>query len=190
MSTPVSKPKKRLNREGWLHAALDLLAAEGIGSVTIDGIAHGLNITRGSFYHHFENRQDLLTAMLEYWMQRWTVEIHDSIKVLDLNPEIALMSLIKLIRAEKAAARDAAVRAWALGDKLASQYVRQADKVRLDYIRSLFEAIGFEGNELESRARMFLYYEAFEPMMLEKSDPKTEKNLIALRHRLLTNRSK
>ena len=46
--------------------------------------------------------------------------------------------------------------------------------------------MGFEGNELESRVRLFLYYEVFESMMFDKPSAKTEDALIEFRHQLLT----
>lgn len=180
------KQKKRLRRDDWFLAALQLLANEGIGSVTVDGLAGRLGITRGSFYHHFENRQDLLTAMLDYWIQEWTLDIRENVSALGLDPKTTLLALIKMIRHRKAADYDAAVRAWALSDSLAAKYVRQADEARLAYIISLFKAAGFKGLDAENRTRLFLYYEAFEPMMFAPPDPKAEDKLIELRHAILT----
>ena len=180
-----SSPKRRLNREDWLSAGLQLLSEKGIGSVTIDRLAARLGITRGSFYHHFENRKDLLTDMLEYWIKAWTLRIRDDMSALGLEPETTLLGLIKMIRHRGAANHDAAVRAWAMSDPLAADYVRRADSERLAYVKSLFEAAGFEGLELESRARMYLYYEAFEPMMFAEQEAELEQALIEFRHGLL-----
>ena len=66
--------------------------------------------------------------------------------------------------------------------------MKRADEVRLEFIKGQFQELGFKGADLENRARLFLYYEAFEPMMFAKSDPDTAKKLIKLRHELLTKR--
>jgi len=47
-------------------------------------------------------------------------------------------------------------------------------------------AAGLHGLDLGNRARLFLCYEAFEPIMFAKSKPEAEDALIELRHRLLT----
>jgi AcrR family transcriptional regulator len=178
--------RRNLGREDWVREAFDLLAKQGIGAISIDALASRLKITRGSFYHHFENRRDLLIAILEYWFQAWTLEIREGVSSLGLDPRTTLMALINTIRSRGAADYDAAIRAWALNDELAADYVKRADEMRLGFITELFHEVGFRGADLENRARLFLYYEAFEPMMFAKSDPDADGNLVKLRHELLT----
>ncbi len=112
MNNP-SKPKQRLSRNSWLEVALELLQDEGINAVTVDALALQLGITRGSFYHHFKNRNDLSKEMLEYWKEKWTVEIRDDIASLGLDGLQSLTALMNLIRHRKSADYDSAVRAWA-----------------------------------------------------------------------------
>ncbi|MFA9476584.1 MAG: TetR/AcrR family transcriptional regulator [Filomicrobium sp.] len=181
-----SKPNKRLSRDDWLLAGLQLLRKEGIARVTVDRLAAELGITRGSFYHHFKNRRDLLKDMLDYWIREWTLAVIDDVKALGLEPRTTLLALIKMIRHRSAADYDAAVRAWALNDPLPAKYVRQADKERLTYIKSLLGEAGFKGLDLENRARLLLYYEAFQPMMFAKPKAEDEDALTELRHRLLS----
>ncbi len=182
-----SKPRtRRLTREDWLSESMQVLAKEGIAAVKVDRLAKRLGCTRGSFYHHFKDRRELLVSMLEHWIRTWSLDIRDAISVLELDPKTTLRALIKLIRKRKAADFDATIRAWALSDPLAADFVRRADEIRLEYIKSLFKAAGFEGLELENRARLFLYYEAFEPMMFERQSAKKEDALIDRRLEFLT----
>ena len=178
-------PRVRLGRKDWLMAALEVLAHEGIAAVTIDKLAKQLDITRGSFYHHFKGRDDLLIAMLDYWIGKWTLDVREQVKALGLDPANMLQALSRTIRHNRAAHYDAAVRAWALHHSMAIDYLRKADIARLEYIKTLFSAAGFEGIELENRARLFLYYEAFDPMMTLHLDPAEEDELIKLRVELL-----
>ena len=69
MNSP-SKPKPRLSRNSWLEVALELLQNDGINAVTVDALAIQLGITRGSFYHHFKDRNDLSKEMLDYWKEK------------------------------------------------------------------------------------------------------------------------
>jgi AcrR family transcriptional regulator len=181
----VSKIKIPLTREDWLNAAIHTLFESGIGSISIVQLANTLEVTRGSFYHHFTDREDLLRAMLNHWEKKWTVDIREEIRSLELPPGEKLLALVQSIRNNKAADYDAPFRAWALHDPLARAALKAVDAFRLDYIRSLFEAAGFVGLDAENRARLLLYYEMSDPAFFVARDPDTEDRLIEKRLSLL-----
>ena len=185
MNNP-SKPKSRLSRNSWLEVALELLQNDGINAVTVDALAIQLGITRGSFYHHFKDRNDLSREMLDYWKQKWAVEIREDVASLGLDGLQSLTALGNLIHHRKAADYDTAVRAWAIHDEQAREIVREADKIRLDFIRSQFEKIGFKGLDLENRSRLFLYYAMTEPAFFDSPDKKTAQKLDQVRLNFLT----
>lgn len=56
-------------------AALRALARGGVAAVSVDGLAGELDITRGSFYWHFKDREALLVAAVEFWEQRATADL-------------------------------------------------------------------------------------------------------------------
>ena len=180
-----ANPKPRLTRSDWVNAGIEMLAEEGIGAVKVERLASKLGITRGSFYHHFRDREALLREMLDYWAQQWTYSIRDEISALDLEPATALLALMKAIRSKKAASFDAPFRAWALHDPLALEVIKRVDEERLGFIQSWFEALGFEGMEAENRARLYLYYEMSEPAMFAAQSAEMEEQLILERHRFL-----
>jgi AcrR family transcriptional regulator len=181
-----TQSKPRLTRQNWIDAAMELLAVAGIGAVTVDRLASNLNITRGSFYHHFSDREDLLRAVLEHWAEQWTYAIRDQVTVLGLDPGTTLLALMKAIRSYGAGEYDAPFRAWALHDPLAREVVKRVDEVRLSFIRGQFEALGFTGLEAENRARLFLYYEMAAPAMFAGPTPEQDEQLLLERHRFLT----
>jgi len=178
--------KKRLTRSDWLDAALKTLERSGIGAVTVEGLAATLQVTRGSFYHHFRDRRHLLDEMLQYWAKHWTYDVPPKVRALGLDPQGELLALSRAIREGNAAGHDAAFRAWALHDHQARNVVRQVDEFRLSFIRSLFEAIGFEGSDAENRARLFLYYEMSEPGVFARQSKDLGERLVIERHRFLT----
>ena len=63
----MDRPVNTLTRENWIDFALQRLTEEGIDKVTITGLARELSVTKGSFYWHFKDRDDLLQAMLTRW---------------------------------------------------------------------------------------------------------------------------
>lgn len=181
----VSESKSPLTREDWLVIAIQTLFESGIGSISVVQLANTLGVTRGSFYHHFSDREDLLCAMLDHWEKKWTVEVREKVSALELSPVETLRALIRFIRERKAAVFDAPFRAWALHDPLARNTLERVDTFRLAYIKNQFEALGFTGIDAENRARMLLYYEMSDPAFFSSQNPETETQLIDARLRLL-----
>jgi AcrR family transcriptional regulator len=181
-----AKAKPRLGRQDWIDAAINELAKSGIGSVTIENLASRLEITRGSFYHHFSDRQELLKDMLDYWADRWTFSVSDQVASLGLDPSNTLLALLRMIRSNRAAELDAPMRAWALHDPMAQEVLAEVDKARLDLIRQQFIALGFEGLDAENRARLFLYYEMAASAMFDQYSDEVREKLLVERHRFLT----
>jgi AcrR family transcriptional regulator len=181
-----TQPKPRLTRQDWIEAAIELLTEAGIGAVSVERLGTKLDVTRGSFYHHFADREDLLRAMLNYWAQRWSYAVRQQIAALGLDPSTTLFALMKAIRNNRAADYDAPFRAWALHDPLARAVVEQVDQARLEFIRAQFEALGFTGFNAENRARLYLHYEMAAPAMFAGPTPEQDEQLLVERHRFLT----
>ena len=184
--TGNTQPRQRLTRQDWINAALQLLSEAGIGAVSVEQLATSLGITRGSFYHHFTDREDLLRALLEYWAKRWTYEVRDQLAALGLDAGTMLLALMRAIRGNRAADYDAPIRAWALHDPMARDVLQEVDEVRLEFIRSQFEGLGFAGLDAENRARLFLYYEMAAPGVFPPLSPEEDDALLVERHRFLT----
>jgi AcrR family transcriptional regulator len=180
------RARRRLNRNDWLSQAWEAFVSGGIGAVSVNDLARQLDVTRGSFYHHFADRHDLLQELLRYWEENWTLRVREDVRALDLDPSETLLVLARVIRERGASRHDVRMRAWALEDPAVREIVRQVDEERLEFIRSQFDAIGFDQLEAESRARQFLYYEMAEPAVLAEQSPELEEKLLLARHALLT----
>lgn len=178
-----------LAREDWLNAAIQTLFESGIGSISIVQLASSLDVTRGSFYHHFTDREDLLRAMLKHWEETLTIAVREEVRGLGLSPAELLRALIQSIHEHKAAVYDAPFRAWALHDPLARATLERVDAFRLAYITSLFEAAGFKGIDAENRARLLLYYEMSDQAFFAQQDAETNAQLIDERLKLLLQKS-
>lgn len=59
--------KARVTRDAWIGAAQHAVIRGGVAAVTVDALATELSITRGSFYWHFTDRDELLRAVLAQW---------------------------------------------------------------------------------------------------------------------------
>jgi AcrR family transcriptional regulator len=72
---PAAAPRQTLTAEHWAEAALDVIASGGIEAVAVEPLARTLNVTKGSFYWHYTNRDALVARALEVWERHETVEM-------------------------------------------------------------------------------------------------------------------
>jgi AcrR family transcriptional regulator len=60
----------RLSRDDWLDAAFNAVAEGGFDKARVLMIADSLGVTRGSFYWHFTDHAELISALLARWRER------------------------------------------------------------------------------------------------------------------------
>jgi AcrR family transcriptional regulator len=73
----------RFRQDDWLELGARLLATEGPAALTIERLTAAARRTRGSFYHHFADRDAFVRALME----RWRKEIvEDAGKRFEDNP--------------------------------------------------------------------------------------------------------
>jgi len=172
MSTPAPRLRRRngtavaeplrapLTPEAWIDAATGVLVDEGIDHVRVDVLAGQLGVTRGSFYWHFRDREDLLRRVLQAWRERATEQLTVRLEQASADAVAQLRDVISLPFRGRAATRAArielAIRAWARRDATARQAVDEADASRIGYIAQVFSSLGF--SIAEARARAFLLY--------------------------------
>ena len=146
--------------ERWIEAATEVLVHQGIDHVRVDVLAKGLGVTRGSFYWHFKDREDLLRSVLEAWRQRATLQLTQRLESASPDPVAQLRDVISLPfrgrSAPRAARIELAIRAWARRDAMARAAVDEADARRIGYIAQVFSGLGF--GIAEARNRAFLLY--------------------------------
>jgi AcrR family transcriptional regulator len=146
-----------------------VLVDQGIDHVRVDVLAGQLEVTRGSFYWHFRDREDLLRRVLQAWREETTVQLTRRLAVARSEPRELLADVITLPFRGRAATRAArielAIRAWARRDPLARQAVEDADAARLGYHGELFRALGFAAEEAGHRAFLLYGYEVAESLM-------------------------
>ena len=160
MPAVADKPRPPLTPERWVEAATEVLVDRGIDHVRVDLLAKSLAVTRGSFYWHFRDRDDLLRAVLQAWRARTTEQLTLRLESAHDNAADQVRDLLSLpVRgrsAVRAARIELAIRAWARRDDLARVFVDEADAARLGYIAQVFSSLGF--GLVEARSRAFLLY--------------------------------
>src|SRR5690606_29277331 len=94
-----SERNGRLSADDWAHAALELIAEQGVASVAVEPLARRLGVTKGSFYWHFPSREALLVAALEHWEQVEQQEVFGQLEAIP-NPGQRLRALFDLVAHE------------------------------------------------------------------------------------------
>ena len=183
MSKVVSK---RVSKAEWLSAALETLEIEGIDGVVIERLARKLGIAKSGFYWHFKNRTDLLGQMLEFWTHEFTEVVIGNTDSMQGPANKRLESVMHMINQFELNKLDVAIYLWAKSDPRAHEALSRVFKMRLDYLRKLFRELGFKGDELEMRTRLFVVYHSFEYLLGENDSKAKQKRLQRLRMRFLT----
>jgi AcrR family transcriptional regulator len=147
---------ENLSRQAWIDRGLVLLADSGVEAVRVEPLAKLLGVTKGSFYWHFKNREDLLAALVQAWIDLETDGIIEQVDALDGDAPHKLLVLFELA-VQDYGQIEKAIRAWATIDAKIAAIVATVDQRRLDYTRDLFLQIGFTTFEAIVRARMVYY---------------------------------
>ena len=157
---PADADRTALTPQAWTDAATEVLVDQGIDHVRVDVLAKQLQVTRGSFYWHFRDREELLRSVLRAWREGATVQLTARLEGAHTDPRQQLRDVLSLPLRGRSAVRAArlelAIRAWARRDELARHAVDEADASRIGYIAQVFSSLGFA--VAEARSRAFLLY--------------------------------
>lgn len=145
----------------WIHVARRNLIEIGVTGLKVDLLAKRLGVTRGGFYHHFKNREDLLNRLLEDWEKSCRFLPEEDPPT---TPALALGWLDRLLARHIEAdgydyQYDLAVREWGRADKRAEWAVERADRERLQVLEKLFQALGYDKKYAATRARVFYFHQ-------------------------------
>lgn len=158
---PKRGAASRLGREDWIAAARAALIRSGVGEVKVDRLAGDLQVTRGSFYWHFKDRDDLLAALLLSWVRSNTEPFQRVLQSDTANPVVQCRRFLEVwIRAnEFDPAYDSAMRDWARIAPETATLVARADETRMAVLRDIFARMGYDAMEAEVRARVTYYHQ-------------------------------
>ena len=147
-----------LTKADWINAGWILMADKGVAAVKVEVLARQLQVSKGSFYWHFKNRQELLDGILQRWENETLWLIEESQKA--ANPKQQLVKMLTL--AEEICNLpdpETAIIFWAYKDPAVQERVRVVEIKRVDYLTELLHDCGFD--ETEARQRAEVAYFAF-----------------------------
>ena len=146
--------------EDWLQAAKEFLSREGIAGVKVEPIARSLGVTPGSFYWHYQNRQELHKALLRHWLQTNVDPFHRAFEYTNTpRDQYLAMMYVWLLSPEFDPVFDVAVREWSRTSALVERVVRIVDNNRIGLYQQLFGSMGFSETSAMVRGRTFYYHQ-------------------------------
>ena len=165
----------RLGRGDWVDAALEVLVDEGVEAVRITRLAEALAVTRGSFYWHFKDREDLLDALLGRWRRGNTAAVVEAVEgVASLTDGILGLFDAWIDPAQFDPRLDSAMRGWARRAPEIRAAVEAADNTRIEAITDLFKRFGTAMPEAFVRARV-IYFAQVGYYALDIEEPMAER---------------
>ena len=151
-----SSNSKRITRDQWLSKALELFASTGECGLRVENLARELGVSKSGFYFHFKDREDFLQQLLKYWAHEYTEVVTKNPLLLMTPARDRLMMIATLVFEQNLTEFDAAMLVWSNKDAQIARKVRKAFDMRLTFAGKAFAELGFEGDELEMRARVFI----------------------------------
>jgi AcrR family transcriptional regulator len=133
----------RRNRDDWLLAGVAILARHGRDGLKLEALCERLGVTRGSFYHHFDDLGDYRRQLLEHYRQEGT---HRLIEIADREPtararlERLLETIVEFTDIPQKNP-EPAIRAWALQDAEVRAVQGTIDEHRLEYVAALLREL-------------------------------------------------
>jgi len=172
MGIAAEKSANRLGRDAWVDAAFERLGAGGVEAVRVEPLAKDLGVTKGSFYWHFRDRDDLLDAVLEAWEARETDHYIAAAEAESGQPGERLRRFFRTVLADHAArAPELAVRDWARHDKRTAEAVLKVDARRSAYLQERFVEAGQPQGEARARAALLYSLLVGEVMIRRRETP-------------------
>lgn len=160
----------RLSRDDWAAAALDALGKGGLSAVSVEPLAARLGATKGSFYWHFRNRDELIEAALGRWRQAGTTAVIERLEAEADSAEQRLRLLFtRVFLTDAHTGADLALLADS-AHPLVEPVLREVTELRLRYVTSLFRDLGFPAARARRRA-LFAYTAYLGQLQLLRSAP-------------------
>jgi AcrR family transcriptional regulator len=152
LRTPPLKP------EDWIVAAFQRLAREGIDSLRVEVLARDLGVSKGSFYWHFRDRDELLAQMLERWEKNETEWLaSEEFRGPERpNPAMRWARFVERASDLEIMQAEIAVHAWARRDRGVAQRLAAVEERKTHVTADVLHDIGFAKESADRWAGMIL----------------------------------
>jgi AcrR family transcriptional regulator len=131
-----------LTREDWFVAAIGALRRGGVDGVRVEALARDLGVTRGSFYWHFSDRQELLDMILARWEEETTWLVAGASAA--ATPRERALRFFEMANASPYPP-DREIFAWARRDRKVARRVEAIEAKRTAFFEQILRDAGASG---------------------------------------------
>ncbi|MEO7689107.1 MAG: TetR/AcrR family transcriptional regulator [Sphingomonas sp.] len=185
--------RRPLTKVDWIEAAIEVMVDSSVEQVRVESLARELDVSKGSFYWHFKNRDDLLEAVLERWRHDTTSGVQERLKRREPSAANRLLLFLRLplrsARAVRSADLELAILGWARRSRMAEMAVAEVDRLRIAHVSGLLEEMGFSPADAELRAHIAYAFIRYISQRRDL-DAKVRFDMTTVVHSLLANRDK
>ncbi len=160
--------RQRLGKNDWCSAALAQIAEGGTASVSVEGLARRLGVTKGSGYWHFTDRADLIRSSLDFWAEEGTSTIVEELASTD-DPRERLRTLLRESFDDERAALDARL-ATVAADPEVTEVVERVTAERVTFLNTILRELGLSAPAARRRAAL-IYASYLGHVQLAQVDP-------------------
>ncbi len=154
----------RFTSKIWVQLGIQLLAADGPDSLTVDNLCAKAKKTKGSFYFHFAAIEDLLIAVTEFWQLEYCQAI-----VSQVPPVSRRLDRLNWIAGRVDLDLESGIRKLAERNASVAGIVGEADRRRMKWLGDCYEASGKYDRE-KADALAAIEYAAFVGFRLIKPE--------------------
>ena len=129
----------RYKKEDWLSLGKRLLAEEGPPALTVERLTVAAEHTRGSFYHHFTDRDAFVRALMERWREQ-AIEVEGKRYAEDTSPE-AWRKLMRDRPFEIDFRFEREIRRLAASEPIVREILKQVDGARIEGLACLIRQL-------------------------------------------------
>ena len=144
------KSETKNSREDWLSFALEVLVKKGPEHLKIVPLCELKGVTKGSFYHHFKNRNVFIDSLMEHWYQTTTQGFIDQVD--PTAPALQRLKALDQIIAKNNVEAEHHIRAWALKEPTIRQHLEKIDAQRQEYLAECYRELGLSQQQAKDIA--------------------------------------
>ena len=143
----------RTPREKWIDEGLRALAERGVDAVRVEVLAKSLGVTKGGFYGYFDDREALLSEMLDTWERESVDDVLERVaaETGDVLHQVRMAGHLTFSN-ERLLPIDLAVRDWARRDPDVAERLRLVDNRRMQFLRDAISTFCADPEEVEARS--------------------------------------
>ena len=184
MKAATGEQRRRLTRGDWVEEATEVLAAQGLSAVAVEPLAERLGVTKGSFYAHFANRDELVEAVLDRWKTLDTDEVIAELTGV-VEPRERLARFLQFGFERHHWGRVFAALCARAADPAVGPAMNEARQARVAYLKKALRELGLSRGQAHDRANLiYATYVGF--WRLVAADPSWEYNEPAPLRRMAT----